>query len=553
MTNNKSTERTHFIRNIIKADLAEKKHTHIVTRFPPEPNGFLHIGHAKAICLNFSLAEEFHGTCHLRFDDTNPNKECNSYAEAIKADIAWLGFDWKEHLYHTSSYFEQLHHLAIKLIKDGKAYVDDLSAEQMRVMRGTLKQPGTNSPSRERSIEDNLDLFQRMHAGETAEGAYTLRAKINMSASNINLRDPVIFRSLHTAHHQTDKDWFIYPMYDFAHALSDAIEGITHSLCTLEFQDHRPLYDWFINHCNMPYKPRQIEFSRLNINHTITSKRKLKQLVDEKVVTGWDDPRMPTLSGLRRRGYTPCAIKAFCEAVGISKQDSMIDIGLLEDALRNDLNTTALRKMAVLNPLKVIIQNFEPAMEELTVSNHPQNPALGTRPLPLTNTLWIEQEDFMETPPAKFHRLSPGNEVRLMHAYAIRCNTVIKDDTGKIIELHCTYDPDTLGGKKPKDGRKIKGTIHWLSTEHALDAKIRLYDRLFLSPNPAMEDDFLNHLNPHSLQIMPQAKVEASLAQATVEQTFQFNRLGYFCTDRYEHTPSCPVFNRSTSLRQTWK
>lgn len=553
MTDTPPTERTHFIRNIIKSDLADKKHTSITTRFPPEPNGYLHIGHAKSICLNFSLAEEFNGTCHLRFDDTNPTKECHTYADAIQADVRWLGFDWGQHQYHTSSYFEQLHQLAIQLIKDDKAYVDNLSPEKMRALRGTLKQPGTNSPSRNRPMEESLALFEQMYRGQTAEGEYTLRAKIDMASSNINLRDPVIFRSLHTAHHQTGENWCIYPMYDFAHALSDAIEGITHSLCTLEFQDHRPLYDWFVQHCKMPNQPRQIEFSRLNLSHTITSKRKLKQLVDQGIVSGWDDPRLPTISGLRRRGYTPQSIRQFCEAIGISKQDSVIDMSLLEDALRNDLNTSAPRRMAILDPIKLTITNLAEPLIELTVSQHPQNEALGKRTLPFSNTLWIERDDFMENPPSKFHRLSPGKEVRLMHAYVIRCDEVIKDTDGTITELRCTYDPDTLGGKKPLDGRKVKGTIHWVSVAHCIDATVRLYDRLFLSPNPGSLDDILDDINPDSLQVISRAKIEASLSNAKPEDAFQFNRLGYYCADRFDHNDNQPVFNRCTSLRQTWK
>jgi glutaminyl-tRNA synthetase len=553
MTTEQPIERTNFIRNIIKEDLKNNKHKEIITRFPPEPNGFLHIGHAKAICLNFSLAKEFNGTCHLRFDDTNPNNECDSYAKAIEADITWLGFSWGKHLHHTSSYFNNLYQLAIKLIQDGKAYIDDLSAEEMREHRGTLKLPGKNSPSRDREIEESLTIFNEMYAGKTKEGAYTLRAKIDMAASNINMRDPVIFRSLHTSHHKAGDSWFIYPMYDFAHAISDAIEGITHSLCTLEFQDHRPLYNWFVENCAMEHAPRQIEFSRLNLNYTITSKRKLKQLIDNNIVAGWDDPRLPTISGLRRRGYTPQSIKQFCEIIGISKQDSIIDVGILEDSLRNDLNITAQRRMAVLNPIKVIITNFTQDVENLTVSNHPQQEELGTRTLAFTKNIWIEQDDFLEEPIAKFHRLSPGKEVRLMNAYVIKCNEVVKDSSGEITELHCTYDPDTLGGKKPKDGRKIKGTIHWVSIDHAINAEVRLYDRLFLTENPAADEDILANINKDSLQIISNAKLEASLDNTSAEQTFQFNRLGYYCSDLHHHSSDHPVFNRCTSLRQTWK
>jgi glutaminyl-tRNA synthetase len=553
MTEKPTTERSNFIRKIIQEDLASGKHSNIVTRFPPEPNGFLHIGHAKSICLNFSLAAEFNGTCHLRFDDTNPNKECSSYIEAIQKDIQWLGFNWGKNLYHASHYFDQLYHLAIQLIESGNAYVDDLPADKMREMRGTLTEPGQECPARNRPAAESLDLFKRMHDGEFEEGKYTLRAKIDMSSGNINLRDPVIYRILNVTHHQTGEHWCIYPMYDFTHALSDAIEGITHSLCTLEFQDHRPLYDWFVTHCKMPHQPRQIEFSRLNINHTITSKRKLKQLIDEHVVTTWDDPRLPTLSGLRRRGYTPESIKNFCETVGISKQDSIIDISLLEESLRNTLNISTPRKMAVLHPIKVIITNYDQEPQQLTLSNHPQNPEFGTRPIPFTKTLYIESDDFMEVPPPKYHRLSPGKEVRLMNAYVIRCDTVIKDDEGNVTELHCSYDPDTFGGKKPKHGGKVKGIIHWLSTEHAINAEVRLYNRLFLAENPAADTDILNSVNPDSLEVVLQAKVEASLGDAQPELSFQFNRLGYFCADQFDHNKANLVFNRSVSLRQTSK
>ncbi|HAG61737.1 MAG: glutamine--tRNA ligase [Legionellales bacterium] len=553
MTEQSIAEKTNFIRKIIEEDLNTGKHTTITTRFPPEPNGFLHIGHAKSICLNFSLAQDFSGTCHLRFDDTNPNKECDSYIQAIKEDIQWLGFDWKDHLYHASHYFEQLYQLAIHLIQSGLAYVDDLSAEAMKEFRGSLTQPGKNSPSRERSIEDNLDLFKRMKAGEFKEGKYTLRAKIDMQSGNVNLRDPVMYRIMYVSHHQTKDAWCIYPMYDFTHALSDAIEGITHSLCTLEFQDHRPLYDWFIQHCNMPNQPRQIEFSRLNLNYTVTSKRKLKQLIDEHHVAGWNDPRLPTLSGLRRRGYTPHAIREFCQRIGISKQDSIIDIGQLEQTLRDDLNHNAMRKMAILSPLKVIITNYDQEHEMLMLSNHPQRPECGKRSVPFSNTLYIDHDDFMETPPPKYHRLSPGNEVRLMNAYVIRCDEVVKNTEGQVIELRCSYAPETLGGKKPHHGKKVKGIIHWLSAEQALDAEIRLYDRLFLTPNPGATNDLVEFINPDSLTVIKQAKVEASLAEAQPETAFQFNRVGYFCADQFDHNSTQLVFNRSVSLRETWQ
>ncbi len=553
MTDITSVEKTNFIRKIIEEDLESQKHQQIVTRFPPEPNGFLHIGHAKSICLNFSLANDFNGTCHLRFDDTNPNKECSSYIEAIQNDVRWLGFDWQHHLYHASHYFEELYQKAIHLIKNGHAYVDDLSSDLMREYRGTLSEPGKDSPNRNRPIEDNLALFQRMKAGDFEDGQYTLRAKIDMQSGNINLRDPVIYRIMHVSHHQTQDQWCIYPMYDFTHALSDAIEGITHSLCTLEFQDHRPLYDWFVEHCAMPNQPRQIEFSRLNLNYTVTSKRKLKQLIDEQKVSGWDDPRLPTLSGLRRRGYTAQSIRQFCHDIGISKQDSIIDIGQLEATLRNDLNHNAPRKMVVLKPLKITITNYESNDEKLNLPNHPQRPELGQRQIPFAKHLFIEQDDFAEIPPPKFHRLSPGKEVRLMNAYVIYCDKVIKNSAGEVIELECTYLPETLGGKKPNHGKKVKGIIHWLPVEASIDAEVRLYDRLFLEANPASHDDLMASLNPESLEIMTDAKVEASLADAAPEDAYQFNRLGYFCADQFDHNQQRLVFNRSVSLRETWQ
>ncbi|MBV52450.1 MAG: glutamine--tRNA ligase [Coxiellaceae bacterium] len=553
MTENSPTEKTNFIKKIITQDLESGKHTTIVTRFPPEPNGYLHIGHAKSICLNFSLAKEFNGICHLRFDDTNPNKECDSYITAIMDDVRWLGFDWQHHQYHASHYFDIFYEQAVKLIQAGHAYVDDLTPEAMRQMRGTLTEVGKVSPSRSRPIDDSLDLFQRMKAGEFKEGQYTLRAKIDMEAGNINLRDPVIYRIMHTHHHQTQEEWCIYPMYDFAHALSDATEGITHSLCTLEFQDHRPLYDWFIKHCNMPQHPQQIEFSRLNLNFTVTSKRKLKELIDENHVDGWDDPRLPTLTGLRRRGYTPQAIRQFCERIGISKQDSIIDVSQLEQTLREDLNQSAARRMAVLRPLKVTLTNYDKAQEILSISNHPQRPDYGTRDVIFTKTLYIDRDDFMEVPPPKYHRLSPGKEVRLMNAYVIQCDEVIKDDSGHIIELKCRYASETLGGKKPHHGKKVKGIIHWVSADHAIDAEVRLYDRLFSCENPGAEKNLTDSINPESLEVIHTAKLEPSLQKAEPENTFQFNRVGYFCADRYKHTSTQLVFNRSVSLRENWQ
>ncbi len=544
---------SNFIRKIITDDLENGKHHHIVSRFPPEPNGYLHIGHAKSICLNFGLANDYQGRCHLRFDDTNPSNEEQEYAIAIAEDVRWLGFDWGRHLYHTSDYFEQLYQLAIKLIQDGKAYVDSLSAEQMREYRGTLTSPGKPSPDRERNIADNLDLFQRMKSGEFAEGQYTLRAKIDMSAGNINLRDPAIYRIRNIAHQRAGKKWCIYPMYDFSHALSDAIEGITHSLCTLEFQDHRPLYDWFVKHCQMPHQPRQIEFSRLNLNYTVTSKRKLKELVDKKIVSGWDDPRMPTLCGLRRRGVPPEAIRHFCEKIGISKQDSIIDLSVLEQEIRDYLNQCAARATAVLKPVKVIIDNYpEDSIEQLEVSVHPQNPEMGKRQIPFSRELYIDSDDFMEQPQKDFFRLTPETPVRLRNAYVIHCHKIIKNSKGEIVTLHCHYDKDTLGGKKPKDGQKVKGIIHWVSCGDAKDATIRIYDRLFNHPNPAASDDFLQHINPESLKVYS-SKIESSLLHVKPNTAFQFTRVGYFSTDIKDHSEKHPVFNEIVPLKQTWK
>jgi glutaminyl-tRNA synthetase len=547
---------TDFIRNRIEQDLASSTHpNHIVTRFPPEPNGYLHIGHAKSICLNFSLAQQYpNSQCHLRMDDTNPLNEKTEYIKAIQNDIRWLGFDWQQHLYFASDYYETLYTIATQLIHDGKAFVCSLSADQMRESRGTLKTPGQASPDRERSIEENLALFQAMREGKHPEGSLTLRAKIDMAASNINLRDPVLYRIRHFHHPRTHDTWCIYPMYDYAHALSDAIEDITHSLCTLEFQDHRPLYDWFVKHSGLETKPQQIEFSRLNLNYTITSKRKLKQLVEEKHVTGWDDPRMPTLAGLRRRGYPPQAIVSFCDHIGISKQDSVIDVSILEDHARNALNECAPRRLAVVDPLKVIISNYPEDQEEMiSMANHPQNPEFGRRDVPFSREIVIERDDFSENPPPKYKRLSPDKEVRLLSAYAIRVVNIIKDEDGNITALECHYDPDTLGGQKPKDGRKIKGAIHWLSSKHAKDVELRHYDRLFHNANPNTTETLAQAINPDSLRIIQQAKIEPTLTMATPGDSFQFNRLAYYCADLNDHEPKHPVFNRVVGLRDSWK
>jgi glutaminyl-tRNA synthetase len=545
---------TNFIRNIIEQDLETQKHQQIVVRFPPEPNGFCHVGHAKSICLNFGLPLDYPGRCHLRFDDTNPLKEEDEFVRAIQADIQWLGFDWKEHLYFTSDYYGKLHDYAIELIQAEKAFVCDLSAEDMRDYRGTLTSPGKNSPYRDRTIDENLDLFKRMRQGDFPDGSRTLRVKIDMSASNINLRDPVIYRILHASHHRTGDTWCIYPMYDYAHALSDAIEGITHSLCTLEFQDHRPLYNWFIENTSVSSTPRQIEFSRLNLNYTITSKRKLKQLVDEKKVQGWDDPRMPTLSGLRRRGYTPQAIRHFCQQIGISKQDSIIDVDILESSVRDNLNQNAPRRMAVLDPIKVIIENYpENESEHISVSNHPQNESMGRRDIVFAREIYIERSDFMIEAPKKYFRLKPFGDVRLRNAYVITCKSFDTDEQGNVTEIRAEYLQETLGGKKPSDGRKVKGIIHWVAQINSVPAEVRLYDRLFCTENPGNEDDFLSTINPNSLTTKNHALCEKSLQDASREERFQFTRLGYFCADRFDHTDQHLVFNRITELKQTWK
>lgn len=541
----------HFISQMIENDLVTGKHQQIVTRFPPEPNGYLHIGHAKSICLNFGMAKEFNGICHLRFDDTNPIREEEEYIHAIKEDVAWLGFDWQPYEYYASDYFQQLYEYAVDLIKQDKAYVDSASAEQIRELRGTLTEPGKASPDRTRPIAESLDLFARMKAGEFKDGEYVLRAKIDMTAGNINLRDPVIYRILHVTHQRTGNDWCIYPMYDFAHSLSDAIECITHSLCTLEFQDHRPLYNWFVQSLETPANPEQTEFSRLNLSHTITSKRKLRQLVEEGCVAGWDDPRMPTIKGMRRRGYPPAAIRKMCELLGVSKSDSVIDMSVLEECVRDELNAHAPRAMAVLDPLKVVITNYpEDDSQTLTAPNHPQDESLGTRALPFSRELWIEREDFMEQPPKKFFRLAPDQEVRLRNAYVIKCVDVIKDPaTGEITELRCEYDANTLG--KAPEGRKVKGVIHWLDAKQAKPAEIRQYDRLFNHEHPGGEADFHPFLNPDSLTIKTGCYVEPSLLNSKAHDAFQFERLGYFSTDE-DSSKDQLIFNRIVGLRDSW-
>ncbi len=542
-----------FIRKIIDADIESGRHSEIVTRFPPEPNGYLHIGHAKSICLNFGIAAEYENTrCHLRFDDTNPTKEEQEYIDAIKEDVRWLGFDWGEHLYHASDYFEKLYGFAEELIEKGLAYVCELSADEIREYRGTLTEPGRESPWRDRPVAENLDLFRRMRAGEFPEGSKVLRAKIDMASGNLNMRDPVIYRIMHASHPRTGDAWCIYPMYDFTHPISDALEGITHSLCTLEFEDHRPLYDWVLDNITIPCHPRQIEFARLNLTYTVVSKRKLLRLVNDGVVSGWDDPRMPTLSGIRRRGFTPDAIRDFCDRIGVAKKDSTVDVELLEHCLRDDLNENAPRVMGVLEPLKVVISNYpEEKEEELTAVNHPKRPEMGERKVPFCREIFIERGDFMEEPVKKFRRLAPGREVRLRYAYFITCDEVIKDENGEIIELRCSYDPETRGGNAP-DGRKVKGTIHWVSARHAISAEIRLYDRLFNRPDPEGEGDFLECINPESLKVLPDAKLEPSLAAARCGQNYQFERQGYFCLDSKDAEPDKPVFNRTVTLRDTW-
>ena len=546
---------THFIRKIIDDDLTQGRYPEgIHTRFPPEPNGFLHIGHAKAICLNFGMAAEYRGKCNLRFDDTNPEKEDMKYVEAIQEDVRWLGFDWEDRLFFASDYFARLFRFAIELIEQGKAYVDSMSADRIREYRGTLTQPGTDSPHRNRPVAENLELFHRMKAGEFADGEHVLRAKIDMQAANLNMRDPVIYRIRRALHYRTGDGWCIYPMYDFTQCLSDALEHVTHSLCSLEFEDHRPLYDWFIDNLKTPSRPRQYEFARLNLDYTVLSKRKLIELVDDGHVGGWDDPRMPTLSGLRRRGFTPGSIREFCELIGLTKSDTYIDAGVLEHVIRNELGVAAPRRMAVLRPLKVVIDNYPDDKEEwLDAANHPQDPAMGTRQVPFGKVLYIEQDDFMEDAPRKFFRLAPGREVRLRYAYFITCNKVIKDEqTGAALELHCSYDPATRGGNAP-DGRKVKGTIHWVSAKHGRNAEIRLYDRLFSIANPDRgEQDWKTYVNPASLETLTRCLIEPDLAQAQPGERFQYERLGYFCADSEEWQQDKPVFNRIVTLRDTW-
>jgi glutaminyl-tRNA synthetase len=543
---------TNFIRNRIRKELDEGRYDSIVTRFPPEPNGYLHLGHAKSIVLNFSLPEEFGGYTNLRFDDTNPAREEQRYVDAIKEDVAWLGYEWENECY-ASDYFETLYEYALHLIDNGLAYVDGQDAETIRQQRGTLTEPGVPSPDRDRAPAENRDLFERMRAGEFEDGAYVLRAKIDMAAANINLRDPVIFRIRHKAHPRTGDAWCIYPSYDFAHGQSDAIEHITHSLCTLEFEDHRPLYDWLIEHLPVPARPYQIEFARLNIDFTVLSKRRLTRLVEEGHVAGWDDPRMPTLAGIRRRGFTPKSIRSFCEEIGVTKSESIIPFGVLERNLRDDLNVRAPRRMAVLRPLKLVLTNFpEGETEWVEAANHPQNPEMGTRRVPLTRELYIESTDFMEDAPKKFFRLKPGGEVRLRNAFIIQCDEVIKDEAGNVVELHCSFDPDTRSGQ-PGAERKVKGTIHWVSVEHAVKAEVRLYDRLFKVPHPGgdKERDFVEHINPDSLEVLHDACLEAGLENAEVGEFFQFERLGYFVPDP-DTSDEKPVFNRAVTLRDTW-
>ena len=548
-----ATPPSHFLRQIVQADLDSGKHSSIVTRFPPEPNGYLHIGHAKSICLNFGLAKEFGGVCNLRFDDTNPAKEEQEYIDAIKADVEWLGFEWGGDVRYASDYFDQLHAWAIELIKAGKAYVCELTPEQAREYRGTLTEAGKNSPFRERSVDENLDQFQRMTAGEFADGAKVLRAKIDMAAPNMNLRDPIIYRIRHAHHHQTGDKWCVYPSYDFTHGQSDALEGITHSICTLEFEDHRPLYEWFLDQLPVPAHPRQYEFARLNLNYTVTSKRKLKQLVDEKHVDGWDDPRMSTLSAFRRRGYTPAAIREFCERIGVTRSDGVVDMGVLEFCIRDDLDANAPRAMCVLKPLKVTITNYpEGQTEQLRLPRHPKQD-IGERVLPFEREIYIDREDYMIDPPKGYKRLVPGGEVRLRGSYVIRADEAITDADGNIVELLCSYDPDTLG--KNPEGRKVKGVIHWVPASSSIECEVRLYDRLFNAANPDKGEEgttFLDNINPDSLQVLSGCRAEPSLAEATLDDRFQFEREGYFCVDSRDSKAGAMVFNRTVTLRDSW-
>ncbi len=551
--NNTEAPSGNFITHIIDEDLETGKYDgRVVTRFPPEPNGYLHIGHAKSICLNFGIAKRYNGTCHLRFDDTNPLKESIEYVESIKEDVRWLGYDWQDHLYFTSDYFDQLYAYAVQLIKAGKAYVDSLTPDEIREFRGTLNTPGKESPYRDRPVEENLALFEQMAKGELEEESCVLRAKIDMASPNIVMRDPTLYRIRKKDHHRSGSKWCIYPMYDFAHCLSDSIEKVTHSICTIEFVNNRELYDWLLDALDV-YHPQQIEFARLNLSYTVLSKRRLIQLVSEGHVSGWDDPRMPTLSGLRRRGYTPSSIRKFCDTIGVARRDSMVDISLLEYTLREELNRFAPRVMAVLNPVKVIIENYpEGRTETLEAVNNPEDPSMGSRSIPFSREIYIERDDFMEDPPKKFFRLAPGREVRLRYAYFIKCNDVIRDDSGNITALRCTYDPETRGGNTPPDGRKVKATLHWVSAAHAIDAHVRLYDHLFNVENPMQSGDFQQHLNPGSLVSADVSKLEPGLKDAEPGSHFQFERMGYFFTDPEDSSPGAPVFNRVTTLRDTW-
>ena len=545
------TAPSNFIRTIIEKDIAADKHQgRVLTRFPPEPNGYLHIGHAKSICLNFGVAADYNGLCNLRFDDTNPEKESVEYMDAIKADVEWLGFKWAEQR-HASDYFQQLYDYAVQLVQAGKAYVDSSSAEEMREMRGSLTEPGVESPYRNRSPEENLRLLEGMKNGDFEEGEHVLRAKIDMASGNINMRDPTLYRIRKTHHFRTGDAWNIYPMYDYTHCLSDSIEGITHSLCTLEFEDHRPLYDWVLDTLQTPCHPQQIEFARLSLEYTVLSKRKLIQLVEQQFVSGWDDPRMPTIAGLRRRGYTPAAIRDFCDRIGITKNDAWIEMAVLETCVRDDLNATSERRLAVLDPIKLVVTDMaESETLNLDFSNHPQRPELGTRQMLFSREIYIDRDDFSENPPPKYQRLIPGGEVRLRGCYVIKCEKVIKDDQGKVIELHCSHDPATLG-KKP-EGRKVKGVIHWVSAEHSVEAEVRLYEPLFTQPNPAASENFEEVINPDSLQVLVNSRVEASLANSEPEARYQFERTGYFVVDRVDSKPGRPVFNRTVTLRDTW-
>jgi glutaminyl-tRNA synthetase len=553
MSSTEPTERLDFLREIIKADNASGKHGgRVATRFPPEPNGYLHIGHAKSIAVNFGIARDFGGTCNLRFDDTNPETEETEYVDSIQDDVRWLGFSWEDRLYYASDYFEKLYQCAESLIERGLAYVDDLSSEDIRQYRGSFTEPGRNSPFRDRTPAENLDLFRRMRAGEFADGSKVLRAKIDMASPNINMRDPILYRIRRAHHHRTGDAWCIYPMYDYAHPISDALERITHSICTLEFEDHRPLYDWLIANLSLPGRPQQIEFARLNLNYTIMSKRKLLQLVTERHVSGWDDPRMPTISGMRRRGYPADAVRRFADAVGVAKRENVVDVGLLEFYVREDLNKHSPRAMAVLKPLKIVLENYPDGQtEEMDVVNNPEDPAAGTRKVPFGKVIYIEQDDFREDPPNKFFRLAPGREVRLRNAYLITCVSAVKDASGQITELRCTYDPATRGGDAP-DGRKVKATLHWVSAAHAIEAEVRLYDRLFNVEDPGAGDiDFLTQINPQSLEIVRDARLERSLASAAPGARYQFERLGYFCADPDSKT-GAPVFNRTVTLKDSW-